>query len=280
VFLLGLSVWFLRVRVSSVFIFLLFFVKQFKFPYLVVTVKFYTFLLIFRSVRPFPCLCCFLLCLLFLLFNYVHVLLRFLNLFQSFRRGNSYISSLKDFLNVSQIHCLPRQVCFFLTFSFNLSFVFLCNMYFLIHAFSSFAIRRVLAQKVTLCFPLSPLSPPLLSFSFYIIYIFINIYFIFSHKGDLKYHVKKKHPNLTELPGKISKSRTQVKDKPFCCTAPGCKSGYSRERDLKRHLKIKHGQLGAKRNTQVHPMTHQFPTNVVDPYQVRPFSFSVFFFFS
>jgi len=68
-----------------------------------------------------------------------------------------------------------------------------------------------------------------------------------SHKGDLKYHVKKKHPQRPDLPAKISKSRSQVKDKPFRCNVGTCKSGYSRERDLKRHLKLKHGQTATKR---------------------------------
>lgn len=91
-----------------------------------------------------------------------------------------------------------------------------------------------------------------------------------SHKGDLKYHVKKKHPQMPDLASRISKSRSQVKDKPHCCTYPGCKSGYSRERDLKRHLKVKHGQNTVKKLFMTKQLP-QFSPSVIDSYaQVSP----------
>jgi len=59
-------------------------------------------------------------------------------------------------------------------------------------------------------------------------------------KGDLKYHAKRKHPDLLDLPSTISKPRSAKEGKSFPCPVPTCSCGFKWARDLRRHVKTKH----------------------------------------
>lgn len=60
----------------------------------------------------------------------------------------------------------------------------------------------------------------------------------YQRKGDLKYHVKKDHPFIDISKHLIPKSTRE--DKPFGCPIETCPCGFKLQRDLTRHLKIKH----------------------------------------
>lgn len=59
-------------------------------------------------------------------------------------------------------------------------------------------------------------------------------------KGDLKYHVKRKHPERTDLPSTISKPRSAKDGKTYPCPVATCACGFKWARDLRRHIKTKH----------------------------------------
>lgn len=65
----------------------------------------------------------------------------------------------------------------------------------------------------------------------------------YRRKGDLKVHVKKKHPSYVELPDQISKPRSSRLNKPFPCPVEDCPCGFMRQRGLQRHFRKKHPQL-------------------------------------
>jgi hypothetical protein len=62
----------------------------------------------------------------------------------------------------------------------------------------------------------------------------------YRRKGDLKFHVIRKHPNYTALPGLISKPKSDKSGKSYPCPIPWCKCGYKWPRDLQRHIESKH----------------------------------------
>lgn len=59
-------------------------------------------------------------------------------------------------------------------------------------------------------------------------------------KGDLKYHVKRKHPERLDLPSTISKPRSAKEGKSYPCPVATCACGFKWARDLRRHIKTKH----------------------------------------
>jgi len=59
-------------------------------------------------------------------------------------------------------------------------------------------------------------------------------------KGDLKYHVKRKHPERLDLPSTISKPRSAKEGKTYPCPVATCACGFKWARDLRRHIKTKH----------------------------------------
>jgi len=59
-------------------------------------------------------------------------------------------------------------------------------------------------------------------------------------KGDLKYHVKRKHPERMDLPSTISKPRSAKEGKSYPCPVATCACGFKWARDLRRHIKTKH----------------------------------------
>lgn len=74
-----------------------------------------------------------------------------------------------------------------------------------------------------------PHRPPFLTFTFSLRF-----------KGDLKYHVKRKHPERMDLPSTISKPRSAKEGKAYPCPVASCSCGFKWARDLRRHIKTKH----------------------------------------
>jgi len=63
-------------------------------------------------------------------------------------------------------------------------------------------------------------------------------------KGDLKVHLKKKHPEeAVTLGSSVSRARSSKDGKPYPCPVGNCPCGYVAMRDLHRHLRTKHPQL-------------------------------------
>jgi hypothetical protein len=62
----------------------------------------------------------------------------------------------------------------------------------------------------------------------------------YRQKGDLKVHVKTKHPEDPALESQISPPRSRKVGKPFPCPWEDCPCGFKWERDLKRHIRKKH----------------------------------------
>jgi len=86
----------------------------------------------------------------------------------------------------------------------------------------------------------------------------------YRRKGDLKVHVKKKHPDHIDLPDLISRPRSTKANKPFPCPIDGCPCGFLRYRGLQRHFRKKHpAHAGAPTPTgsSGHPSANQFAPN-------------------
>lgn len=58
--------------------------------------------------------------------------------------------------------------------------------------------------------------------------------------GDLKCHLKNKHPAHISLMDSFIRARTSKEGKAFPCPIADCPSGYLRKKDLSRHLNAKH----------------------------------------
>lgn len=66
----------------------------------------------------------------------------------------------------------------------------------------------------------------------------------YKRKGDLKVHVKAKHPERPEVANKIAAPKSSKEGKQFPCPYYGCPCGYLWKKDLLRHLKnAKHGPV-------------------------------------
>lgn len=65
----------------------------------------------------------------------------------------------------------------------------------------------------------------------------------YKYKGDLKWHIKHKHPSHITLADLISKPRSSKLNKEFPCPSEDCVCGYQRRREWLRHLRQKHLDL-------------------------------------
>jgi len=63
-------------------------------------------------------------------------------------------------------------------------------------------------------------------------------------KNDLKYHLKKKHPEAKELALTIARDKSSKVGKKFPCPFGDCTSGFNWARDLRRHLSLRHARDG------------------------------------
>jgi len=66
----------------------------------------------------------------------------------------------------------------------------------------------------------------------------------YQFKNDLKYHLKKKHPERKDLALLIAPDKSTKVGKKFPCPIDHCTSGFNWSRDLRRHLSIRHSGEG------------------------------------
>lgn len=64
---------------------------------------------------------------------------------------------------------------------------------------------------------------------------------MYRRKRDLHIHAHMKHPDLGELQRALANPKSTREGKAFLCPHPTCRCGFATQKNLRRHLRHKHG---------------------------------------